>query len=31
MNGIKQKGKIFEFIFQMAINAKIKEREKLTY
>jgi hypothetical protein len=29
MNGIREKGKIFEFILQMAINSKIKEREKL--
>ena len=28
MNGIKEKGRIFEFLFQMAIDSKIKEREK---
>jgi hypothetical protein len=27
MNGIKEKGKIFEFLFQMAVDSKIKERE----
>ena len=28
MNGISEKGKLFEFLFKIAINAKIKEREK---
>lgn len=28
MNGIRERGKLFEILFRMAVNAKIKEREQ---